>query len=411
MSSASEPDNISNEIDSALEGINLQEFDLEPIAGAKGSSPKQKGSLQEGTIVGVDHQDVIVELGPRIQGVISVNEFDEPPKIGETFRFTMVGREDGLWLLSRSEALVMDALDNLHVGSLVKAKVTGQNTGGLELRVSGLAGFMPASHVSTERIEDLSGFIGQHLTVEVLELDPGRKRLLLSHRNVMKREQALAREETVRGMTPGMVVRGKVTRIESFGAFVNIGDGVEGLVHVSNLSLKRVDDPNDVLEVGQEVEAKVLDIKDGGQRIGLGIKQMQPDPWEHVATRLQPDTIVEAKVTRLMEFGAFMEIEPGLEGLLHISQMGTGNQQGGRRRGAGGLEIGQELSVRVQEVDSFARRISLSRLDSRGALLGSEEAADVGEIDAVLRDGQSRNLGTNLGNLFKKAMGGDEGAN
>ena len=395
---------IQNEIDAALEGVNLQEVDLPP---KPGDQPGAKGKLSDGTIVGVDGDDVIVELGPRMQGVISVDEFDEPPKVGETFQFTLVGRDDDLWLLSRSEAIALAALEDLDVGSRVKAKVTGQNTGGLELKLGGLTGFLPASHVDLVRVEDLSTLLGQHLVCEVLEIDRGKKRVLLSRRNVLREERDAVMRETVGALAPGAKLTGKVKRVETFGAFVDIG-GVEGLVHVSNIARERVEDASEVLKVGQDVQVMVLDIKEGGRRIGLGMKQLLPDPWDDAQYRYRPDQVVDAKVVRAMDFGWFMELEPGLEGLLHVSQLGDGAPRGARKKG--GPEVGESLSVRIVNVDPAQRRIGLSRLDSRGALIGSEEAAGAAEIDEVLRDSEGQqNLGTNLGNLFKKALGGDEG--
>jgi ribosomal protein S1 len=197
-------------------------------------------------------------------------------------------------------------------------------------------------------------------------------------------------------------VHGKVTRLESYGAFVDIGGGVEGLVHVSNIARERLESPSDVLKVGQEVDAKVLEIKEGGKRIGLGMKQLLPDPWDEVDERLRPEQVLQAKVVRVTDFGAFLEIEPGLEGLLHVSQMaGGGSRRGGR---GGGPEVGSVLTVRVVSVDRFERRISLSSFDSRGAVIGSEDAADVGEIDRVLEQSKDHSVGTNLGDLFRKAL-------
>jgi len=398
---------LDGEIEAALEGINLQDVGLPspPVGGAQKKGGKGEKILQKGTIAGVDKSDVIVDLGPRMQGVISIDEFDPAPQIGETYEFSLAGQEDGLWLLSRKDALALAALDELEVGSNVKAKVTGQNTGGLELRVGGLRGFMPASHAAIGRVEDLSSFIGQHLVCEVLELDREKKQLLLSRRNVERAEVDAARSETVGTLTPGSTVHGKVTRIQPFGAFVDIGGGVEGLLHVSNISRKRVEDVSEALNVGQDVQVMILDIKEGGRRIGLGMKQLEPDPWDDAVHRFRDDQIVEATVVKVLDFGAFCELEPGLEGLLHVSQMGDGGgQRGGRNKP--GCAPGEKLNVRISSIDPMERRISLSMLDSRGAKLGSEEAAGAAEIDSVLKD-SSQQIGTNLGNLFKKALGGE----
>ena len=338
-----------------------------------------------------------------MQGVVSLREFDEPPEVGSTQRFTLRGREDDLWLLSVRGAIEIAAWQDLQPGSLVKARVSGQNTGGLELKIGKHDAFMPASHVSLDRDDDPSAYIGQTLTCEVLEVDSGRKRVVLSRRKVLGRERDEARRETAGRLHTGMVLTGKVTRIESFGAFVDVGGGLEGLLHVSNISHKRVENPEDVLEKGKEVEVKVLEIKEGGKRIGLGMKQLEPDPWEGITERIPIDSVHNGTVTRLADFGAFVELQPGLEGLLHVSQLGTGERV---RRIQDVLKVGQEVSVRVLSIDTSQGRMSLSRLDSRGAILGSEEAVEAHVIDAVLARSSGQGISTNLGDLFKKALGG-----
>ena len=201
-------------------------------------------------------------------------------------------------------------------------------------------------------------------------------------------------------LTVGSVVKGKVTRLESFGAFVDIG-GIEGLVHVSNMSRKRVNSAEEHLQLGQDVEAMILDIKEGGKRIGLGMKQLEPDPWDEVPHRLAEGSVVTGKVTRLMDFGAFVEVLPGIEGLLHISQLGPERV----RKVSEVVKPGDEVSVRVQSVERSSERISLSRLDQRGAVIGSEESVEAGVIEEVLEKNKGGQLSTNLGALFKKALG------
>jgi len=394
-------DPVDAEIAEALDGLNLQ--DLDGAESAIQPARRRSESLQRGTIVGVSGQDVFVELGPRMQGVISLSEFETAPKIGESFDFTLRGREEDLWLLSRREALEIAAWDEVEVGSLVKARVTGVNTGGLELKLGPVAAFMPASHVSLQREEDLSAYLNQTLLCQVLEIARERKRVVLSRRAVLEREREDARAETLEALAAGSVVRGKVTRIEKFGAFVEIAKGVEGLVHVSNLSRQRVEDPNDVVKIGQDVEAFVLEIKEGGKRIGLSLKALEPDPWDEVNDRYHEGAIVEGKVVRLMDFGAFVELEPGIDGLIHVSQLSR--ERVNRVKDA--VKIGEELAVRVLSVDAVAQRISLTRLDEHGALLGSEEAADAGAVREVLEGTADRPLGTNLGSLFRKALGED----
>lgn len=402
-------DNLNAEIEASLDGIsNLQDLDPERET-ASVPSKSSNDRIHRGTVVGLSGKDVIVELGPRMQGVVNLSEFEEPPKVGDIFDFTLRGRaEDELWLLSRRDATELAGWDELHVGSVVKAKVTGQNTGGLELKIGPGNAFMPASHVALGHVEDLSTFLGENMLCQVLEIDPGRKRVVISRRAVLESERAQARADVVAEITSGQLVKGKVTRIEPFGAFVEITGGVEGLVHVSNLSRKRVEKIDEFLTVGQDVQALVLEIKDGGRRIGLGMKQLEPDPWDEANYTFREDTVVDGTVVRLMEFGAFVELAPGIEGLLHVSQIARDRV----RRIQDALTVGEALTVRILSVDASARRISLSRLDSSGAILGSEEAGDMDLAREMMSKPTEGSLGTNLGSLFKKALekGDDSGS-
>jgi small subunit ribosomal protein S1 len=397
-------DPLSREIDDALEGVNLQDIGEEspsaPHGTADAKRPGPDSRLKRGTIVGVNGDDVFVELGPRMQGVISLKEFEEKPAIGATFEFTLHGREDDLWKLSRREALAMAAADEVEPGVVVKARVTGQNTGGLELKIGSLAAFMPASQVALRHEDNLGGYLGQTLACLVLEVDRARKRVLLSRRAVLEQERAQEIKDSLGKLASGQTVKGKVTRIEPFGAFVDLGGGLEGLVHVSQLSRRRVENPNDAVAIGQEVEARVLEIKENGKRIGLSMKELEPDPWENIGARFAPDMVVAGRVTRLTEFGAFVELAPGIEGLLHVSQMAKDRV----RRASDVLKAGQELSVRILGVEPARQRLALSRLDARGAVLGSEEAVDAAVIDEALQQNVQKPIGTNLGNLFKSAL-------
>jgi len=387
-------DPLSAEIEAALEGVSLQEI---------GASKPRQGAAREmvrGQVVGISGADVFVELGPRMQGVAALSEFDAPPKIGDAFEFKLNGREDDLWKLSRRAARELTQAADIEVGALVKARVTGQNTGGLELRIGPLAAFMPTSLAGLRPGEVLASLLTQTLVCEVLEIDPERRRVLLSRRALVERERDEQRKESVGRYAVGQRISGRVVRVESFGGFVDLGGGLEGLVHVSNISRKRVENALGALKQGDTVEAVILEIKDGGKRVGLSMKALEPDPWDAVAQRYSADMVVNGRVTRLMDFGAFVELEPGLEGLLHVSQMGKERV----RRPADMLKPGQELSVRISAIEPERQRLSLSRLDSRGALLGSEESVDAKEIDQALNTQAPRKVGTNLGALLGKAL-------
>jgi len=358
----------------------------EAIAGDSG--------LFNATVAGISGSDVIIELGPRVQGAVSMLEFDEAPALGSTLKVVPTGKEETLWLFSSKKARSLASWEEMELGSLVKGKVIGVNKGGLELKVSGVNAFMPASQIALNHVEDLFAYVGQTMLAEVKEMDRDKGRIVISRRAVLMLERQAKTEEAVGGLVEGSVMSGKVTRVESFGAFVDLG-GVEGLLHVSNISHKRVEDPNEVLSKGQDVRVMLLKIEDGGRRIGLGMKQLEADPWDEAVEKLREDTVVEGKIVRVQDFGAFVELLPGVDGLLHVSQLG----QGRVNRASDVLKVGEELSVRIESIDPMARRISLSRLDSRGAVLGSDEAVDGADINAVIDSGQGA-LGTSLGSLF-----------
>lgn len=392
-------DNLDREIRDALEGVDLQALE------GREAAPRGAGGdrLYPGTVQGVHGDDVIVELGPQMQGVCSLREFESEPRVGDVHRFMLRGREDELWILSLRAALDLASFEELAPGSLTRARVTGQNQGGLVLKIGSHEAFMPASQVSTDRAFEVASLIGQTITAEVLEVDRSRKRVLLSRRRVEERERAERIAEMAGGLQAGAVMSGKVTRVEPFGAFVDIGNGLEGLVHVSNVSRKRVEDVTEVLAPGQTVQVMLLDVKEGGRKVSLGMKQLEPDPWAEVAHLFSVDQQVTGKVTRIAEFGAFVELLPGVEGLVHVSQLARD-----RVTNVGKLvKVGDELAVRITALDAPGQRISLSRLDSRGSLLGSDESVDTGTINSAL-EGGVKSLGTNLGALLRKARDGKQ---
>jgi small subunit ribosomal protein S1 len=366
------------------------------LAATDAPAPASEGGdgLFVALVVDSNKNEVVIELGPRSQGVIPATEFDELPAAGAELRVSVAGREDGLWVCSISAARKLASWNELEVGSLVKGRVIGVNKGGLELKIASLDAFMPASQVALHHVEDLLSYASQTLLCEVLEIDQGKNRIVVSRRAVLQVEADETRAHTTSSLVEGSVLRGKVTRIEPFGAFVDIG-GVEGLLHVSNISHKRVEHPDERLKTGEDIEVQILKIEDGGRRIGLGMKQLEADPWDVAVEKLREDELVTGKVQRMLDFGAFVELLPGVDGLLHVSQLGAGRV----RSPSDVLKLGEELTVRIISIDPSARRISLSRLDPRGALIGSDDAVDGAEIDAVIESGRE-SLGTNLGSLF-----------
>jgi ribosomal protein S1 len=374
------------------------ELALKEAAGPGAARPAAPDELRlyDAVVAGRSGDDLVVELSPRVQGAVPCAEFEAVPPSGTPLKVSLAGREQGLWLFSVRAARELAAWDELEVGALVKGTVYGINKGGLELKLGPARAFMPASQVALEHVEDLAAYAGQTLVCEVIELERDKKRVVVSRRAVLERERKSSRKTASERLSVGAVVKGRVARLESYGAFLDLG-GVEGLLHVSNLAHRRVEHPEELLAPGQELEVVVISIEENGKRIGLSRKRLEPDPWDSLGERYRPDQVLQAKVRRLTNFGAFLELEPGIEGLLHVSQLG------GRARDPGqALAVGQELSVRIQSLDAHARRISLTRFAPNGALLGSEEAAAGAEVQEVL--GSARALSTNLGALLGKAL-------
>lgn len=316
-----------------------------------------RGRIQ-GTVVGVRGQDVLVDIGGKSEAFISLEEFDAPPQVGETHHFVSQGfdRESGLMRLSLREAKAHASWDSLKVGDVVEGRVTGQNIGGLELDVKGIKAFMPKSQVDVLRHENFAQFLGHKLECEVTEIDRRGKRLLLSHRRVLERKLAVQRDEIKGTLAVGQKLPGTVKRLTDFGAFVDIG-GIDGLLHVSDISWSRVNQPADVLKVGEQIEVQILKIDPSKDRISLGRKQLSPDPWTLAATNYRVGEGVDARVTKLMEFGAFAELEPGIEGLIPVSEISYSRRINHPREV---LKEGDSVRVSILAVDGEKRKITLS---------------------------------------------------
>lgn len=354
----------------------------------------------EGTVVGVHGDDVFVELGPRSQGVISVRRFPEPPEPGQTYDFTLRGQEEGLWVLELQESRTLDSWECMERGLLVHARVIRCNPGGLELKIGRLHAFMPRSQTGLPRERSPAELVGKNLTCEVIEVDPERQRVTLSRKLVQQRERESERERLVGSLRPGRVMQGRVRRIEPYGVFVRLGTGMEGMVHVSNLSYERVAHPEEVVHKGETIEVVVLAVRQSGKRISLGLKQMSPSPWEALAADDLVDRIVEGTVTRVADYGLFVAVRPGVEGLAHRSECGLAPDRLPRERFA----PGQPLSVRVLDLDVERERLSLSLLYRDGSGIDAEEAANARELAGSDASADGGGLGTNLGRLLQGAL-------
>ena len=370
--------------------------DLEP----QGDHGPHTLRVFDGVVVGAFGDDVFVELGPRMQGVISRRVFAAPPAIGDRHQFTLRGQEEGLWALSLREQKSLATWEQMEQGSLVHARVIRLGTGGLELKIGPLHAFMPRSHTGLDRREDLSPLVGKTLVCEVIEVDRERQRVLVSRKVVERRERESERQRRVGTLEPGKVVHGRVTRIEPYGVFVALGQDLEGLVHVSNLAHERPAHPSELVREGDVLELKVLHVKEGGKRIALGAKQLERSPWSSIDPERLAGAIVEGRVKRVLEWGAFVSIARGVEGLLRAADAGLAPGEPVSAR----LAAGDRVSVRVVAVDPANERLALSLLHTDGRRLAPDEAENARSFAELARDGGGGPLGTALGGILREAL-------
>ncbi|MDJ0520784.1 MAG: S1 RNA-binding domain-containing protein [Planctomycetota bacterium] len=357
------------------------------------------GRFHEALVSAVGKQDVFLEFGPRTQGVVPAAQFAELPEPGTRIKVFVEDFDDkeSLYLCSVRRTAQAAEWDGLEVGSLFAAEVKAVNKGGLELQAGVLTAFLPVSHIELDRVEELDPYIGRKFEVEVIEVEREKRRLVVSRRGILARERDQRRTDAASTLGVGQVVKGQVTRIEAYGAFVDLG-GVEGLLHVSEIAHKRVEDPKDHLEEGELVEVQILKIEEGGKRISLSKKALIEDPWDAFVRDHPRGQVVPGKVTRIASYGAFVEVADGIEGLAHISQLSPVAINTPKDV----VRVGQELAVRIHEVDYERRRIGLSLLTERGDRL-TDDVADDDTIREVLE--RDRPAEPTLGDILKKALG------
>lgn len=327
--------------------------------GKKVGKPLEIDERVRGIVHRVQEESTFFNLG-SYEGFAPTRQFKKPPEPGEMMDVVVVGfhEEDGIYEVTIPGAAVsVEDWSDLQVGQLVDAKIVGTNTGGLDASVNNIRGFVPASQISVGRTEDFNQYLGKKLLCEITEVNPGRKRLVLSHRRVVEKELEALKEENFKTMEVGQVVEGTVTRIQDFGAFVDIGGGVEGLLHISKLSWDNVKHPSDVLSQGQKVTVKIDRIQADKGRIGLSLRDMQENPWDRIVEKYAVGQIVDGEVTKIMDFGVFVKLEAGIEGLIHVSEIAHHRVLQPR----GHAKIGEQVQVKVLAVEPDKRRISLSK--------------------------------------------------
>jgi small subunit ribosomal protein S1 len=326
------------------------------------------GDIVEGQVVKIDRDEVLVDIGYKSEGVIPAKELsirhdvnpNEVVKVGDEIEALVLQKEDkeGRLILSKKRAQYERAWGRIEEvmqsGGTIKGPVIEVVKGGLILDI-GLRGFLPASLVDLRRVRDLHPFVGTELEAKIIELDRNRNNVVLSRRAFLEESQSEGRKKFLESLQKGERRKGTVSSIVNFGAFVDLG-GVDGLVHVSELSWKHVDHPSEVVQVGQEVEVEVLDVDLERERVSLSLKATQEDPWKEFERKYQAGEVIEGQVTKLVPFGAFVRVAAGIEGLVHISELS--NEHVDTPESV--LNVGDKVRVKVIEVDVSRRRISLS---------------------------------------------------
>jgi small subunit ribosomal protein S1 len=348
-----------------------------------------EGDVVTGRVVRVDKDEVLVDIGYKSEGVIPLSELSirkvvnaaEEVSVGDEVDALVMEKEDqeGRLILSKKRARFERAWKRIEAaaaaGETVEGRVIEVVKGGLILDL-GVRGFLPASLVDIRRVQDLDEFLGRDLECKVIELNRSRNNVVLSRRAVLEEERKEARQQILDRLQRGEVVTGTISNIVDFGAFVDL-DGIDGLIHISELSWGHVNHPSEVLSIGDEVSVKVLDIDRDRQRISLGLKQTQEDPWERVVRTYNVGDVLEGKVTKVVSFGAFVEIMEGVEGLVHISELAQHHVENPREV----VEPEDHVKVKILEIDEERRRLSLSLKRVEGQVLPRRELAPVEPVD------------------------------
>jgi small subunit ribosomal protein S1 len=344
------------EVEAALGGMSLNkivEGDIKTNA-----ERLENESRHRAQVVELHGDDVFFALGGKNQGVASVRSFKEPPNPGEMVDVIVTGysSEDDLYLLTiPGGALVAGDWSDIAEGSLVEARVTGANTGGLECQVNNIRAFIPVSQISTYRVENTADFVGEKFVCVVTEANARRGNLVLSRRAVLEREKEESKKALLAELQPGQMREGTIRKIHDFGAFVDLG-GVDGLIHVSQLAWERVKHPSEVVQEGQKVRVRVEKIDEATGKISLSLKNPEEHPWTNIEQRFPVGTTVKGPVSRIAQFGAFVKLAPGVEGLIHISELAHHKVY----KVENVVKEGQEVECKVLDIDAEAQRMSLS---------------------------------------------------
>ncbi len=347
------------EIEAAMAG------DAKQAEVSKGTDASQDlpdtGARLEGVVHSIHGDDVFLDLGFRIPGILQLRQFEgtTPPEVGKKLRVAVskVDENEGLIAvnLPSGKSRPGGNWDAVEKGQVVDCMVQKTNKGGLEVQIGGLRGFMPAGQVDMHFVGDLGPFVGQKLQAKIIEVNQQKRNLVVSRRALMLEEREAQEEEFWQSIQENVEFTGRVKTIKDYGAFVDLG-GADGFLHIGQVSWTHIKHPSEVLTEGQEVNVKIIKVDRDKKRISLGMKELSQDPWVSAAETYTPESIVTGKVTRATDFGAFVELEPGIEGLIHISQLDWKRV----RKVTDVVQEGKEITAKVLEFDKDRRRISLS---------------------------------------------------
>ena len=344
------------------------------------------GQVVTGTVVQITDDEVCVNVGYKADGLVKKSDLSSTDvKVGDEIEVEVVKVNDGEGnvLLSQKNIINRKAWEEIvakqEAGEFVEGVGKEAVKGGLLADVMGVRTFIPASKLSLRYVEKIDEFVGQPMTLKIIEIDKAKKRIVASRKAVLVAEEAERKKELWNKLEVGSIVKGTVRRLADFGAFVDIG-GIDGLVHVTDLSWGRVKHPSDVVSVGQEIDVKILNVDPERERVSLSYKQTQPRPWTVAGEKYPVGSIVEGKVVRITTFGAFVELEPGLDGLVHISQCALTRIA----KVEDAVNVGDIVRVKVLDVNTEAKRISLSIRE----VLEDEALDSVPEADEFAIDGE-----------------------
>ena len=371
-------DDLEQDFEAAFAGVSLDDL-ISASTPAQADAPLEPGARLAGTVLSIGADTAFIDLGERRQGAMKLAGLDLElvPSVGDVLQLSVGLRneDDGLYDVAfANRAVAVEDWSQLQAGMIVEARVTAANKGGLECEVAGLRGFMPASLISTWRVENLEEMVGQTLESLVTDIVPAARRLVLSRRAVIEKQAAEAKTKLLETLEVGTTLDGTVRSVRDFGAFVDIGEGVEGLVHVSQLSWDRVANPADVLQPGQRVRVVVKKIDRDTGKIGLSARDLVESPWQRAGEKYHVGATVRGVVSRIAQFGAFVKLEPGVEGLVHVSELANRHV-----RSVGDVvKEGEPVECRVLSIDPDEQRMSLSikALSKAPSATGDDEGAD-----------------------------------